>query len=662
MPILIIAEKPSLAKKLASVLGGPSTWRGKTEFGNFVVTHAIGHLLEQMPPEAYDEKYTNWDLAHLPIIPSRWKLAPKGSTIDQFQLVGNLVCKADEIWNCGDADREGQLLIDELLEVFLAGRKQPVIKRAWLLDLTPPGIKKSLGDLRPNSQYRPLSESALARSHADWLIGMNMTRAYTLIWQKGGNSGPLHIGRVQTPTLGLVVARDREIESFVPQDYFLIQVKCRHANGDFWADFFPGNPVVERNGINEKGRIIDRALAKEITDKVRGKTGKVIHVQSERKRVPPPLPYSQSDLQVEVGKQLGLSPKEILDISQTLYERHELTTYPRTDCPYLPENEFQNAKSVLTAVARNLGGMPGAPALPNVAQKSAAWDDKKIAAHFGIIPTTGTPNMDALTPNERRVYEFICRRYIAQFHPHYEYDSTIALIEFDGEKFRAEGQAIVAPGWKVLYPTAASQSAPAKNSKSDSGPPKTQTLPLMAKNDDATAVDAQCNAKKTDPPPRFDGPSLLDAMRNAHRYVTDPVIKATLKEIEGIGTDATRGEIIDNLITRGYIEETKKSRGKGTDYMSSEKGRALIDVVDDRLSKVDLTAWFENQFSEIAAGKVDIEAFTGTLNRYVGKQVENAKALPIPQKLALRFPTAKGTSPGAKSSQSGRPRKRSSSR
>lgn len=622
---LIIAEKPSLAREIAKAIGVPMG-AGNGFFGDTetTVTWCVGHLLEQAKPDDYG--YAVWRMEDLPIIPKEWKVLPKKETQSQLKTVCGLIRKAKTIINAGDPDKEGQLLVDEVIEY--AGGHANVL-RLWVQDLTPQGIQKAFQKLRPNTEYRPFCDAAIARSRSDWLIGMNLTRGYTLWWRKCGGQGALHVGRVQTPTLGLVVRRDRAIESFVPKDYFTGLVRLRHAAGTFVAKWISPK---EGDGIDESGKVIRKDIVDAVLKKVAGQQGQIAGLKTERKKDSPPLPYTLADLQKDAGKELGLSPADVLAIAQSLYEKHKVTTYPRTDCPYLPDAEHQNAPKILENIRNAMGiarWTETFPGEPDTSRKSPAWDDKKLGAHHGLIPTAKSPDFSQMSSQESQVYLMVVRRYVAQFYPVYVYDSTSVTAVVNGESFAATGQVVVDLGWRVLY-----GSKEEKKEKDD--PWQQKTLPEMKEKDPVTVVDTLCKAEKTSPPARFDGPGLIEAMEKAHLYCKDPSLRAQLKEAKGIGTEATRAGIIQNLIDRGYIAVQKKKRGKGDEYISTPKGRKLIDIMSEKLAHVDLTAHFEARLEAIVQKQAGLQDVSKEMENFVTVLANEIRAK-APEKISEEF-------------------------
>ena len=377
---LFLAEKPSLARAIADVLPGPKIRRdGHIVCGSDdVVAWCAGHILELAPPDAYDPAYKTWRLDHLPIVPGAWRLDV--SAPDLFRSIKSLLPRADRVVHAGDPDREGQLLIDEVLE-FLAYRGP--VDRLLISDLNPAAVQRALSEMQPNARYRGLYEAGLARQRADWLYGLNLTRLYTLLGRTGGYDGVLSVGRVQTPVLGLVVRRDREIEAFRPRAFHTVRAGVRSGSGSFVATWTPPEGTAE---VDEAGRLISRDRALAVRRAAEERQGTVVSCAQERKTEPAPLPYSLPDLQIDAGRRFGLSPKQTLDAAQALYETHRLLTYPRSDCPYLPEGHHGQARAVLAAVASSLPALIAQVDAAECARRSRAWNDKKVTAHHALDP------------------------------------------------------------------------------------------------------------------------------------------------------------------------------------------------------------------------------------------------------------------------------------
>ncbi|AWP24523.1 DNA topoisomerase III [Acidiferrobacter sp. SPIII_3] len=610
--ILYIAEKPSLGKAIAAQLPGPRK-AARTHIecgGGVIVTWAFGHLFEQAEPDVYlpdsvpkngkGRKRKRWRLEDLPIIPQEWQKIPKSEAREQLAAIRKLLKDADTVVNAGDPDREGQLLVDEILEAM---HWRGPTKRIWLAALDPASVQKALADLKDNSLYRPLRDAAEARARADWLVGMNLTRAFTL---KSNGQGVVSVGRVQTPTLALVVRRDAEIDAFSPITFYVPVLTFRHNNGTYKATWKAPATV---DGLDAEGRLINLPAAQAIIAAADHQAGTVKTFDTEDGQEPPPLPFTLSRLQAVASSRHGLSAKATLDAAQALYETHKLTSYPRTDCAYLPESQLSDARLVLAAVARVNPDMAGLVQGADMSLKSAAWNDGKITAHHGIIPTSHDQvSVDALSETERQVYDLICRAYLAQFYPPHRYTKTVTVTLSGGHEWEARGRTQLAAGWRAVLGGQDKQDADA------------QVLPLMRVGDQVEWVDGRVDHRVTKPPARFTDGTLIAAMSSVHRLVTDPKIKARLKETSGLGTEATRASIIEVLVKRGFVER------KGKQILSTEAGRILIAALPPALTDPGVTGLWEDALAEVAAGSRTLEDFEKQQRAFVTKRVEAVKA------------------------------------
>jgi len=438
---LFIAEKPSLARAIADVMPKPLK-----QFDGFIVaangdtiSWCIGHLLELVKPEVYNPAYKKWSHEHLPIVPEKWRLVAKTKTSKQLSVLRKLVKQADQLVHAGDPDREGQLLIDEVINYLgVSKSKTSMTQRCLISDLNPKAVRKALATLRPNRDFIPLSTSALARSRADWLYGINLTRAYTLQGQKAGYGGVLSVGRVQTPVLGLVVRRDEAIENFISQPFYDVWAKLETLASDgpiksFYAKWQPSEEC--QPYLDSAGRNLSKPLAENVAARIRGQAAVVKKYDSPRKKQEAPLPFNLSALQIEASKAFSLSPQQVLDACQNLYEQHKLITYPRSDCRYLPKDHFGQSQSVIAAIQHNaqankisadlLGTKSKANKLLNLKNQGRVWNDSKVNAHHAIIPTQKKIGAAKLTvtmkPVEEKIYRLICRNYLAQFLPRFEF-------------------------------------------------------------------------------------------------------------------------------------------------------------------------------------------------------------------------------------------------
>lgn len=395
MKRLFIAEKPSLGRAIAQGLGKCTAGDGCIYAGNDVVTWCFGHILEQCSPEEYDEKYAKWRIEDLPILPSAWKMKVKQSTAKQYKIIRALVKDADEIVHAGDPDREGQLLVDEVLSELGVLRAKP-IRRILLNALDEKSVADALRSLRSNDEFVGLRNSALARSRADWLIGMNLSRIYTIRAREAGYTNTVSVGRVQTPTMGLVIRREIEIQQFRPVTFFTPRILWQHENGSFLTKWKPR----ELDGVDGEGRIIEKNVAERIIIEVKNSPAKISSVEQKKGTAAQRLPYSLSALQIDAGKVFGYSPQDVLDAQQSLYEK-KYTSYPRSDCDYLPENQLADKDAILENLAALSAPFSAFAEKADRSIKSRAWNDKKISAHHAIIPTTVRPDYATLSEKEK---------------------------------------------------------------------------------------------------------------------------------------------------------------------------------------------------------------------------------------------------------------------
>ncbi|MGA6099094.1 DNA topoisomerase III [Stutzerimonas marianensis] len=605
---LFLCEKPSQAKDIAQVLGarrrGEGCWMG----AGVTVTWCIGHLLETAPPDSYDARYKRWVLADLPIVPERWKMLVKPKTASQYKAVKRLLGEASELVIATDADRECEMIARELVEHC---RYRGPIQRLWLSALDEASIRKALGALRAGADTFNLYQSALGRSRADWLIGMNMSRLFTLLGRQSGYQGVLPVGRVQTPTLRLVVDRDRSIAAFVPQPFWTIEVQLL---GDDPTPFTAQWRAPDEH-CDDQGRCLDQALALRAADAMRAEGSAVLQaLKTERMREAPPLPFDLGTLQEVCSKKLGLGAQETLDIAQALYETHKLITYPRSDCGYLPLSQHGEAAGILAALA---DADPSLAALrPHLEpqRKSRAWNDAKVGAHHGIIPTAAARGFAQLTGKPRAVYTLIRARYLAQFLPHHEYDRTQADFDCAGEALRAVGKQIVEPGWKRALPEALAASRGREA-------PVPQPLPALRQGQRCPIFDMQTKYLWTQPPKPFTEGDLIKAMKNVAKLVEDPKLKQKLKDTTGIGTEATRAGIIQGLLDRGYLTKQGKA------LAATPAAFSLIDAVPRAIADPGTTAIWEQALDMVQSGEMSLEEFVAKQSAWMSKQVERCKAV-----------------------------------
>lgn len=599
---LYLCEKPSQARDVAKVLGATQKGEGylSTPDGVTVVTWARGHLVEQFSPEQYDPTLKDWRLDRLPIIPTQWQVAPKADTKKEYKTVLSLLKKAKSVVISTDIDREGETIAREMLEI---AKYTGPIQRLWITGLDDISIRKALSQLKTNEETLPLYYAGLARSRADWLIGMNFSRMFTLLAQQQGYQGPpLSVGRVQSPTLALVVNRDKEIANFVPKSHYALIVQVATAT----SEQFGATLIVPEQYCDEDGRCLDISVIKAAESSIR-QAGKVQvnNVETKREKESPPLLFALSDLQSECNRLYDFGAQQVLDIAQSLYEKHKATTYPRTDCGYLPESQLIEVPQVIESLMKADTSLTPLRSQLNLSQKSRAWNDKKITAHHGIIPTTGRVDISKMEENEFKVYDLIRRRYLAQFLPHIETDKTVITLSAGGQTLIARGQVVIASGWKILF---------SKSSQEDNT--EKQRLPAVNVNQMLQVIDTEVKSLKTSPPSHYTEGTLLTAMVNVARFVTDERLKKQLRETEGLGTEATRASIMKTLYDRGYIKK------KGKSVIATEAGIMLIDNLPTVLKDPGLTALWEQALNKIAEGQMSLPEFMQKQEQFTRHLIE----------------------------------------
>ena len=615
MSRLFIAEKPSMGRAIAQgleALGNKSrSADGCIHVGSDTVTWLFGHILEQYSPDEYDEKYKRWHIEDLPIVPSVWKLKVKPDAKKQYKIVSALAKEADEIIHAGDPDREGQLLVDELL-VHIGVLKTKPVKRILLNALDVKSVQEALKHIRPNDEFVGLRNSALARSRADWLIGMNLSRIYTILARSAGYDSVINVGRVKTPTMGLVVRREIEIRTFKPVTFFTPRVEFRHANGSFRAKW----KAQEQDGVDEEGRILKKDLAEEILTASSVPPAKIESVEQKKGTSPQRLPYSLSALQIDAGKIFGYSPQEVLDTQQALYEK-KLTSYPRSDCDYLPENQLGDAAAILKNLAAADSSLEQFIEKTDLSIKSRAWNDKKISAHHAIVPTTVETKLSDLSEKEKKLYMLIAKSYIAQFYPAQEFLSTKVELSAGGEMFTVSGKVILQQGWKSLYQNDAKKDD-VENEEEQ------QSLPDMQQGDSVEFAGGKIVEGVTKPPARFTPATLLKAMKEIHKYVHDKELAASLKECSGIGTEATRAGMIDELEKRGFIKKA------GKNFVPTEIASSMCRILPESLIYPDLTARWEDALDKIGKKEMSLADFGTQQKRFLDELLAGAKEAKIP--------------------------------
>ncbi|WP_431064510.1 DNA topoisomerase III [Methylotuvimicrobium sp.] len=608
MTALYLCEKPSQAKDIARVLGANQRRDGYFEGPQTIVTWCFGHLLEMAAPEDYDPELKTWRFETLPIIPGQWVWKVRKDAKKQYNIIVGLFKKVDEIVISTDADREGESIAREVMD--RGGWKGPV-SRLWLSALDDQSIRKALANRLPGERTASLYAAAVSRSKADWLVGMSLSRLYTLsARQSGYEGGVMSVGRVQTPTLKLVVDRDRTIENFKPVPYYDVMATFQPSD----RESLTGQWQVPDDLSDDEGRCLKRAAAQAVADRCRGKTAVISSAVTKRVKESAPLPYSLSALQQEASNRLGMGAQQVLDTAQALYETHKLTTYPRTDCDYLPQAQYESAADIIEV-------LKGDDEFRTIAEcadssiRSKAWNDNKITAHHAIIPT-GVKRKRALDTNESRLYGLIVRRYLAQFYHDHEYDQTMIELAMGDDRFKSTGKRVIEAGWKLALQTSDQLH---KNDQQDMNDQETE-LPKLSKDDRVSVVDCRVDDKQTKPPARYTEGTLIQAMKNVGKFVENPALKKRLKETSGIGTEATRASIIELLLKRGFIDKQKKNY-----LVSSDKARSLIDALPEPVKDPATTAVWEQALEDIAQGNGNPDRFVEDQARMVTRLVEQVR-------------------------------------
>lgn len=596
--ILVVAEKPSVARDIARVLGASARGEGCLSGGGYIVTWALGHLVALCDPDEINPEWKKWRRDTLPMIPETLKTKVLPKTRSQYSAVKKLLLdkQVERVVCATDSGREGELIFRYIYRQ--AGCKKP-FDRLWISSMTDAAIREGFSRLKPSSEYDALFESARCRSEADWLVGMNASRAFTLRYD-----ALLSVGRVQTPTLALIVKRDGEIARFVPRDYFELRADFGDYTG-LWLHPKTKEPRSFEREIIEKAR--EQVLRKEAV---------VEEVVKEKKRARPPQLYDLTTLQREANTRFSFSAKKTLDIAQALYEKHKLLTYPRTDSRCLPDD-------MAPVIAKTLGSAEGGlepfakALLPNPPKSKRVYDNAKISDHHAIVPTGARASGKALSGDEAKIYEMVFRRLIAAHYPDYEYESTRVITACEGHRFRSNGSVPLVVGWKALYDF--------EKKDDEDGE---QTLPELRKGDTRQVRNAKLEQKKEKPPARLTTASLLTQMEQAGRELDDEELRDSMKD-SGLGTPATRAAIIERLKDVGYIQEQGKA------LVSTEKGRNLIAVAPPEITSAETTGKWERALTKMARSgggeqaREQADRFLESIKRYAAYLVEAAdKASP----------------------------------
>jgi len=591
MKTLVIAEKPSVGRDIARVLKCNGKGDGFLFSDEYIISWAVGHLVTLCDPEDYDKELKKWRIESLPIIPANIKTKAITDTKKQFNVLKKLMNdkEVSEIVCATDSGREGELIFRYIYNLVKCKKH---FKRLWISSMTDSAIKDGFANLKDGSEYDNLYLSAKCRSEADWLVGINASRAFTLKYD-----ALLSIGRVQTPTLAILAKRQKEINEFVPKTYWEVNA------------VFDGYKSVWIDLKENDSKIFDKDKAFSIAEEVKKKQGTVTSVENKENKQMPPLLYDLTELQRDCNRKYSFSAKQTLSIAQDLYEKRKLITYPRTDSRYLSDDMIPKIKSTLlkinaTEQYREFSGyIMGLEKLP---LGKRIIDNSKITDHHAIIPTDVKINIMALSDAEFKVFDLIVRRFMAVFYPYYIYNTTKIITTVDLHNFITKGTTIVQKGWTAL------------NIQGKIDKKEEDILPNVKKGDIVTNEDSEAVEKQTVPPKMYNEATLLSAMENAGRFVDDESLKEQLKE-GGLGTPATRAAIIERLLQVGYIQR------KGKNLIPTDKGMKLIEVVPPELKSPETTGKWEKGLSSISKGKMEDKRFMGSIIRYVNYLVEQSK-------------------------------------
>ena len=599
MKSLVIAEKPSVARDIARVLKCNKNINGAIEGERYIVTWGLGHLVTLADPEDYDKKYKEWKMEDLPMVPDVFKLEVIGQTAKQYHAVKAQIHRQDvgEIIIATDAGREGELVARLILKK--AGSNKP-IKRLWISSVTDKAIREGFAHLKDGREYDSLYDAAMCRAEADWLVGINATRALTCKY-----NAQLSCGRVQTPTLAMIAKREADIRSFVPKPYYGLQARKG------------GLVFTWQNRASGGYSTFDRQMAQDLLTRLKGENGVVDEVRRTPKKTSAPLLYDLTELQRDANKRFNYSAKETLNIMQRLYENHKVLTYPRTDSRYLTSDILPTLKERLKACAvgpyRTLAGRLTMQALP---AKPFFVDNSKVSDHHAIIPTEQFVQLDHMTIDERRIYDLVVRRFLAVMYPPFEYEQTSLVIKVGGESFVARGKIVKDQGWKAAYENLQDED------EEDEKEVREQQLPDLKKGDVIGNLGISVTEGRTKPPAPFNDSTLLSAMENPVAYMEsrDKELARTLGETGGLGTVATRADIIEKLFSSFLLEK------RGKDIYLTSKAKQLLELVPGDLKKPELTADWETKLSKIAKGSLKRGAFMKDIRIYSQELIGQIKA------------------------------------
>jgi len=590
---LVLAEKPSVGKDIARVLGCRQSGNGYMMGDRYIVTWALGHLVTLADPEVYSKEYKTWSLESLPMLPGKMQLVVMKETSKQFGIVQGLLKRADvsDVIIATDAGREGELVARWIL--LKAGCKKPA-KRLWISSQTDKAVRDGFQNLRPAADYYNLFLSAEARSEADWLVGLNVTRALTC-----KHNASLSAGRVQTPTLAMIVAREQEIKSFVPKEYYGIKAQFQGFSAT-WT------------GNNGQTRLMNKSDAEAVIERISGKPAIITEVQKQYKHKAPPAAYDLTELQRDANRRFAYSAKETLSIMQSLYEHHKLLTYPRTDSRYITDDIIPTLPERIRSVAV---GPYKDIAMTVFKSKPLSTkylvDNNKVSDHHAIIPTEESVDLMFLKPEERNIYDLVVRRFLAVLMPAFEYEETKLTVTIGKDRFSAKGKMIRSPGWKAAY----GQGMTDDDDEDDDSDVREQTLPQLQQGSKPAIKAFDLVTGKTKPPARYNEATLLTAMENPSGKEMSAEMRAVLKTTSGLGTPATRADIIEKLFSSFCIER------RGKEIVPTSKGIQLVSLVPEDLRSAELTAKWEQELALISKGQAQKKVFIDQMRDYATRLV-----------------------------------------
>ena len=612
---LVLAEKPSVAREIAKVLGARQSQNGYIEGPRHIVTWALGHLVTLAEPEAYGSKYKTWSLETLPMLPEKMELVVIPGTAKQYSVIRSLMARADvsELVIATDSGREGELVARWIMEK--AGFRKPAY-RLWINSQTDKAIRDGFAALKPAAQYDNLYKSAVCRAQADWFVGLNVTRALTC-----KHNAQLSAGRVQTPTLSMIVQREDEIRRFVPREYYRIAARVSikgNARASTIGDarvstigdtLLPAFTMYWQDKRTEASRIFDKNAADALVAKLSGQPGTVISVKKRKRVEPPPQAYDLTELQRDANRRYSYPAKTTLSLLQNLYEIHKLVTYPRTDSRYISRDVAATLKDRLKAVNKgSYAQVASAILLAGPCVTNRFVDDSKVTDHHAIIPTEQPMNMAPLNNDEKRIYDLIVKRFLAVLSEAGDCEETSVVAEIAGERFVTGGRVAGNPGWRAVYSSGVGLSGGADSQDADDDDDdadgddlkkeaKRTELPPLKAGDALNVHSVNPVAAKTKPPARYNEATLLTAMEHPGKFIDDKELKNIIENASGIGTPATRADIIEKLFDSFYVERGGKS---GKEIIPTSKGRQLISLVPDDLCSAELTARWEDRLEKIA--------------------------------------------------------------